>query len=136
MARYLLDTNILIALGKRRPAAEQRLAMLPAGAILLSSVVVAEIEYGIAKSARPEHNRQFYDVLLRGFEVIDFDAAAAKHYGLLRLDLGAARSDHRAQRPVDCCAGLGQWRRARDRQRRRVFARGRAGRRELAGLRA
>lgn len=87
MARYLLDTNILIALGKRRPAAEQRLAILPAGAILLSSVVVAEIEYGIAKSARPEHNRQFYDVLLRGFEVIDFDAAAAKHYGLLRLDL-------------------------------------------------
>ena len=87
MARYLLDTDILIALGKRRPAAEQRLAMLPAGAILLSSVVMAEIECGIAKSARPEHNRQFYDVLLRGFEVIDFDAAAAKHYGLLRVDL-------------------------------------------------
>ena len=87
MARYLLDTDILIALGKRRPAAEQRLAMLPAGAILLSSVVMAEIEYGVAKSARPEHNRQFYDVLLRGFEVIDFDAAAAKHYGLLRVDL-------------------------------------------------
>ena len=54
--RYLLDTNILIALSKERPGVTARLANIPANDILLSAVVVAEIEYGIAKSTRREHN--------------------------------------------------------------------------------
>jgi tRNA(fMet)-specific endonuclease VapC len=49
---YLLDTNMLIAMSKERPGLAERLRGLPASAIMLSSVVVAEIEYGIAKSAR------------------------------------------------------------------------------------
>lgn len=87
MARYLLDTNILVAYGKRWNEVEQRLLQLPAADILLSSVVLAEIEYGIAKSSLPERNRRFYDVLLRGFDVLEFGEAAAKHYGALRADL-------------------------------------------------
>jgi tRNA(fMet)-specific endonuclease VapC len=82
--RYLLDTNILVAMSKERPGLAQRLGGVPASAILLSSVVVAEIEYGISKSARLEHNRRVFDALLGGFNVVAFDAAAAKHYGPLR----------------------------------------------------
>jgi tRNA(fMet)-specific endonuclease VapC len=84
---YLLDTNILIAVSKKRPGLSKKLSALPASDILLSSVVLAEIEYGIAKSAKPELNRQVYDSILRGFAVADFGVAAARHYGALRLGL-------------------------------------------------
>lgn len=84
---YLLDTNILIAVSKNRPGLRQKLGMLSAGDILLSSVVLAEIEHGIVKSARPEPNRAVYEAILQGFAVVDFDAAAARQYGAIRLDL-------------------------------------------------
>ncbi len=84
---YLLDTNILIALSRERPGIAARLENIPAGDILLSSVVVAEIEYGIANSARREHNRRVFDALLEGFQIVPFDAAAAKLYGPIRADL-------------------------------------------------
>jgi tRNA(fMet)-specific endonuclease VapC len=85
--RYLLDTNILIAMSKERPGLPERLENIPASDILLSSVIVAEIEYGIAKSARMEHNRRVYDTLLDGFQVVPFDAGAARMYGPIRADL-------------------------------------------------
>lgn len=85
--RYLLDTNILIAMSKERPGLNGRLARFSAGAILLSSVVVAEIEYGIAKSARRDHNRRVFDTLLTGFPIVDFNAEAARAYGPIRAKL-------------------------------------------------
>ncbi len=85
--RYLLDTNILIAVSKNRPGLAGRLRGMPASALLLSSVVLAEIEYGIVKSKKPELNRQVYDALLRSFELVGFGTAAARHYGVLRVAL-------------------------------------------------
>ncbi len=84
---YLLDTNILIAMSKEKPGLAFRLQRYPAEAILLSTVVLAELEYGIAKSSRQEHNRLVYDTLLRNFRVVGFDAEAARHYGPIRADL-------------------------------------------------
>ena len=84
MARYVLDTNILIAVSKRRAGLAERLRGLPASDLPLSSVVLAEIEYGIVKSTKPELNRQVHDAMLRRFNVVDFGAAAARHYGVLR----------------------------------------------------
>jgi tRNA(fMet)-specific endonuclease VapC len=49
--------------------------------------VVAEIEYGIAKSGRRKHNRLVFDSLLSGFRVLPFDAAAARLYGPIRAHL-------------------------------------------------
>lgn len=85
--RYLLDTNILVAMSKERPGMSDRLAGYPAASVLLSSVVVAEIEYGIAKSARQEHNRRVFDCILQGFQIAAFDAAAARLYGPIRAEL-------------------------------------------------
>jgi len=85
--RYLLGTNILIAMSKERPGLLERLTNIPARDILLSSVVVAEIEYGIANSTRREHNRQVFDTLLAGFQIAPFDAGAAKVYGPIRANL-------------------------------------------------
>lgn len=85
--QFLLDTNILIAMSKQRLGLADRLEDIPADAILLSSVVVAEIEYGIAKSGRRQHNRRVFDSLLSGFRVLPFDAAAARLYGPIRAQL-------------------------------------------------
>jgi tRNA(fMet)-specific endonuclease VapC len=84
---FLLDTNILIAMSKQRPGLADRLEGILADAVLLSSVVVAEIEYGIAKSRRRQHNRRVFDALLSGFRVLPFDAAAARLYGPIRAEL-------------------------------------------------
>lgn len=85
--RYLLDTNILIALSKERPGVAARLAGIHANNILLSAIVVAEIEYGIAKSTLREHNRRVFDTLLAGIQIIPFDEAAARLYGPIRAEL-------------------------------------------------
>ncbi len=88
--RYLLDTNIVIALSKDAPALQPWLRRCPASDMVLSSVVLAEIEYGIAKSARKDHNRQVFGAFLTGFLVLPFDEAAARDYGLIRADLESA----------------------------------------------
>jgi tRNA(fMet)-specific endonuclease VapC len=84
---FLLDTNILIAMSKQRPGLADRLEGIPADAVLISSVVVGEIEYGIAKSRRRQHNRRVFDALVSGFRVLPFDAAAARLYGPIRAEL-------------------------------------------------
>src|SRR5262245_49079118 len=57
--RYLLDTNICIYVIRRRPpqvlARFQRCAL---GDLGLSTVTLAELQYGVAKSAFPERNQQ------------------------------------------------------------------------------
>lgn len=82
--RWLLDTNVLIALSKGTPALLPRLEACTAADLLLSSVVLAELEYGIAKSERPAHNRKVFDALTKRFEVVPFDAAEAREYGDIR----------------------------------------------------
>jgi tRNA(fMet)-specific endonuclease VapC len=85
--RYLLDTNIVIALSKQVQPVMDRLGRCLASDLVLSSIVLAEIEYGIAKSARQAHNRQVFDSLLRGFPVFNFELSATRHYGPLRAEL-------------------------------------------------
>ena len=50
--KYLLDTNICIALIRQRPAdLLQRLTALEPGEVGLSSITLAELIYGAAKSS-------------------------------------------------------------------------------------
>jgi len=84
---YLLDSNILIATSKAHPAVRRRLEQHADHDILLSSVVLAEIEYGIAKSAKREYNRQVFEEISKTFKTIPFSPQAARHYGTLRTEL-------------------------------------------------
>jgi len=84
---WLLDTNILIAISKRHPALLPRLERMDSNAIVLSSVVLAEIEYGIAKSTRQKTNRQVFAAITRNFAVHPFDLAATCQCGILRAEL-------------------------------------------------
>ena len=87
--KYLLDTNIVIGLSKGRAEVRSRLAQIPAQALLLSPVVLCELEFGIAKSQRPEANRAALALLLANLPVADFTAAVATHYGRIRATLEA-----------------------------------------------
>jgi tRNA(fMet)-specific endonuclease VapC len=85
--RFVLDTNVLIALTKRLGGVAERLEHVDASSIRLPAIVVAEIEYGIAKSRKRLTNRRVFDELLANFEIADFDAAAAAAYGPIRASL-------------------------------------------------
>jgi len=86
---YLPDTNILIAITKANLAVRTRLAQHADHTILLSSVVLAEIEFGIAKSAstKREYNRRVFEELSKTFKIVPFSPQAARHYGELRAFL-------------------------------------------------
>lgn len=82
---YLLDTNICIYLIKRHPTGVlRRMTELTVGDVGLSSVTVAELQYGVAKSSQVERNRSALEQFVAPLVVADFDASAAAAYGSLR----------------------------------------------------
>lgn len=88
--RYLLDTNICIYLINRRPHHEAVLRHMDGlmyGDLLISSITIAELRYGVAKSARPEQNREKFEGFIERFEIVAFDDATAAVYGNIRAGL-------------------------------------------------
>lgn len=85
---FVLDTNICVALIRQRSEALlTRLRAQPIGGVAISSITLAELEYGVEKSTRPEQNRDALIAFLAPLEVLRFDEAAASRYGVLRADL-------------------------------------------------
>jgi len=82
---YLLDTNICIYLINKRPmSVVEHIQSLPIEDIGISTVTVAELEYGVAKSLRPEENRNALIAFLTPFRIVEFGQVAAYEYGQLR----------------------------------------------------
>ncbi len=91
--RYLLDTNICIYIIKRSPPlVRERFARLRVGDVGISSITYCELEYGVARSTRPEANRAALAEFLAPLEILDFPAAAALPFGAVRAHLEAAGS--------------------------------------------
>jgi tRNA(fMet)-specific endonuclease VapC len=89
--RFMLDTDTCIALIKRKPAKTlRRLTSLDAGEAGISAVTLAELRFGVAKSAERERNSQALNEFLLPLEVADFDEAAAEAYGRIRASLEAS----------------------------------------------
>ena len=88
---WLLDTNICIYLIKKRPPRLlERLRAVDIRAVSVSSITVAELHYGAAKSARAEQNLLALAALLAPLTVEPFDDGAAAVYGAVRADLERA----------------------------------------------
>ena len=86
--KYLLDTNICIALIRQKPAMLiQRLTSLQPGDAGISSITLAELFHGVEKSARPEQNMSALEQFLLPLDLADFDLDAALAYGRIRMDL-------------------------------------------------
>jgi tRNA(fMet)-specific endonuclease VapC len=91
---YLLDTNAVIALLKGFPSAVRdrlRRAQAEGASILISSIVLFELFYGIARSQRPKENLERLRVFMSGkLTVVPFEEDDAIKAGHLRAELEAA----------------------------------------------
>ncbi len=91
---YLLDTNAVIALLKNEPAIFRkrlRRAVSKGAAIAISSIVLYELWYGAARSARRRENAERLRTFLSGgIEVTGFDEDDARTAGELRATLEVA----------------------------------------------
>lgn len=86
--KYLLDTNICIYLIRHRPSqVRARFESCQIGDIGISSVTLAELQYGVAKSQFPERNQRALEAFVLPLEVVAFDAEAAAAYGPVRAFL-------------------------------------------------
>jgi len=83
--KWLLDTNVCIAVIRRRPeSALRRLRGKQVGQVGLSTITLAELEFGAAKSQQPAKARAALREFLLPLEVVTFDEAAAEAYGTVR----------------------------------------------------
>ncbi|MBC7719631.1 MAG: type II toxin-antitoxin system VapC family toxin [Chitinophagaceae bacterium] len=82
--RYLLDTNIISHVMQGRDAGLlARLSQIPVGQAVISSVTLAELEYGLHRKGQPERLvNALLQVLLR-MDVLPWDEAVARCYGKL-----------------------------------------------------
>ena len=69
------------------PSVLERFLSHPVGDIGISSITVAELEYGVSKSRRTTKNRAALAQFLSPLEVASFDRDAAAVYGRLRATL-------------------------------------------------
>jgi len=88
---YLLDTNAVVALLRNKPTKVReryRKAEASADYLALSSVVLFELWYGVAKSSQVPENTERLRILLSGnLDLLDFDDEDAKTAGQVRAVL-------------------------------------------------
>ncbi|MBU1168729.1 MAG: tRNA(fMet)-specific endonuclease VapC [Proteobacteria bacterium] len=87
MLKYMLDTNIVIYVLKRRPVELLDVFNRHAGQMCISSITLAELLHGVEKSAMPDHNLIQVEDFISRLEVLPYGAKAASHYGDIRAKL-------------------------------------------------
>jgi tRNA(fMet)-specific endonuclease VapC len=84
---YLLDTNTIIYYFKGQGKVAQNLAQAPAHEISISTIVLFELQVGIAKSNSPAKRTQQLQQLLNRINLISFDQDAALAAAKIRAQL-------------------------------------------------
>lgn len=87
MLRYLLDTNIVIYVLKRRPIKVLSVFNANAGRMAISSITFAELQHGAEKSTRVSENLAAIEDFCSRLDVLPYGAKAAQHYGAIRAAL-------------------------------------------------
>jgi len=86
--KFLLDTNICIyIINNRFEGSTSWIKNAGIENVCISSISVAELEFGITKSSKFDETQTALYKFLSGFNLIDFDAVAARSYGRIRADL-------------------------------------------------
>jgi tRNA(fMet)-specific endonuclease VapC len=87
MLKYLLDTNIVIYVLKRRP--KEVLAMFNANAsrMAISSITLSELFYGAEKILNRDKNLEAVEEFVSHLDVLPYDAKASQHYGQIKATL-------------------------------------------------
>jgi tRNA(fMet)-specific endonuclease VapC len=87
MLRYLLDTNIVIYVLKRRPIEVLATFNANASRMAISSITLAELLHGAEKSQRVNENLAAIEDFCSRLEVLTYGTKAAQHYGAIRAAL-------------------------------------------------
>lgn len=87
---YLLDTNTCIFIKNKKPLSvlnKLQQMITKHEKIYLSSISVAELQYGVYNSQSIEKNRIALVEFLSPFEILDFDDTDAEIFGKIRAEL-------------------------------------------------
>jgi len=85
---YLLDTNICIFLIKKKnPILIEKLKKYYNRGIFISSLTLAELEFGVENSDHKEKNRLSLIEFLTIFEILNFEQKDTQSYGMIKSDL-------------------------------------------------
>lgn len=85
---YLLDTNICIYIIKKKPVNVLKTLKLKSKSdIYISSITIAELEYGVAKSRFPDKNKIALIEFISIFNILPFDDSDAANYGIIKTEL-------------------------------------------------
>lgn len=88
---FMLDTNTCIYLIKQKSRnLLKRFNNHSVGDIGISSITLAELQYGVAKSLYVDKNREALAEFILPLEIADFDEKAAESYGTVRTSLEKA----------------------------------------------
>ncbi len=85
---FLLDTDICVYLiNKKSTALINKVTAISSHEIALSSITLAELNYGAEKSEKKDQNRQALEQFVIPFNILPFDVVATKTYGIIRASL-------------------------------------------------
>ena len=87
MLKYLLDTNIVIYVIKRRPIEVMGIFNENAGRMAISAITLSELFHGAEKSAKVAQNLAVVEEFASLLEVLPYTAKASQHYGAIRSAL-------------------------------------------------
>lgn len=87
MLKYLLDTNIVIYVIKRRPLAVLDDFNRHHGHMAISAITLAELIHGAEKSSDVTRNIRVVEDFVSRLSVMPYDEQAAWHYGSIRATL-------------------------------------------------
>ena len=88
--RYMIDSNQLIEWMRGHNSVPMSHVNLAENQMAVSTIAVAELEYGVEHSANPAASRKTLLSLLSLFHVLPFDLDAAHHAGDIRHQLSLA----------------------------------------------
>jgi tRNA(fMet)-specific endonuclease VapC len=94
MLKYLLDTNIVIYVIKRRPIEVMGVFNENAGRMAISAITLSELFHGAEKSAKVAQNLAIVEEFASLLEVLPYSTKASQHYGAIRSAL------EKASRPI------------------------------------
>ena len=87
MLKYLLDTNIVIYVLKRRPVEALKIFNTNATRMAISSITLSELFYGAEKSSSADKNLEAIEEFISHLDVLPYDAKASQHYGQIKAAL-------------------------------------------------
>ena len=80
--KYLLDTNIVIALFSEDPSVQKHIAR--AGEVFIPAIVIGELFYGAFKSGRPKANSARIENFAAVNTILACDTGTGREYGRIK----------------------------------------------------